>query len=60
MIVLTKCDLLDDELREAYADELTDSFPNTPHVMISAISEYNLQSLKDELWKVLAIENSIA
>ena len=60
MIVLSKCDLLDDELREAYAEEMNESFPNTPHTMISAISEYNLQTLKDELWKVLALENSIA
>ena len=60
MVVLSKCDLLDDELREAYAEEMKASFPHTPHTMISAISEYNLQSLKDELWKVLALENSIA
>ena len=42
------------------AEEMNESFPNTPHTMISAISEYNLQTLKDELWKVLALENSIA
>ena len=60
MVVLSKCDLLDDELREAYAEEMKASFPHTPHTMISAISEYNLQTLKDELWKVLALENSIA
>ena len=59
MIVLSKCDLLDDELREAYAQEMKENFPNTPHTMISSISEYNLQTLKDELWKVLALENSI-
>ena len=60
MIVLSKCDLLDDELREAYAQEMKENFPNTPHTMISSISEYNLQTLKDELWKVLVLENSIA
>ncbi len=55
MVVLSKCDLLDEELRNAYAEEMKESFPDTPHMMISSISEYNLQALKDELWKILSL-----
>ena len=60
MIVLTKCDLLDEELKEAYALEMKQSFSNIPHTMISSVSQFNLQALKDELWEVLTLENSIA
>jgi GTP-binding protein len=60
MIVLTKCDLLDEELKEAYALEMKQSFSNIPHTMISSVSQFNLQALKDELWEVLALENLIA
>ena len=60
MIVLTKCDLLDKELKEAYALEIKQSFSNIPHTMISSVSQFNLQALKDELWEVLALENLIA
>ena len=60
MIVLSKCDLLDKELKEAYALEMKQSFSNIPHTMISSVSQFNLQALKDELWEVLALENLIA
>lgn len=59
MIVLTKCDLLDAELKEAYSQEMKESFSNIPHQMISSVSQFNLQVLKDELWEVLALENSV-
>lgn len=58
MIVLSKCDLLDEELKEAYALEMKQSFSNIPHTMISSVSQLNLRALKDELWEVLALENS--
>ena len=58
MIVLSKCDLLDEELKEAYALEMKKSFSNITHTMISSVSQLNLQALKDELWEVLALENS--
>ncbi|MGB2501905.1 MAG: GTPase ObgE [Flavobacteriaceae bacterium] len=58
MIVLSKCDLLDEELKEAYALEMKQSFSNIPHTMISSVSQLNLQALKDKLWEVLALENS--
>lgn len=54
MVILSKSDLLDDELRNAYSKEMKEIFPNVPHMMISSITEYNLTLLKDELWKILS------
>ena len=53
MIVLSKADLLDDELKEEYAKEMKSLFKKTPHLIISSATQYNLSELKDALWKVL-------
>ena len=45
---------LDEELPEAIRSEL----PDVPSVFISAISGYNLQTLKDMLWEALQKENA--
>tara|TARA_B110000444_G_scaffold261522_1_gene314618 strand:+ start:6997 stop:8004 length:1008 start_codon:yes stop_codon:yes gene_type:complete len=52
-IALTKCDLLDDELREEFTLEMKNCFKNTPYFLISSISNKGLDSLKDGLWKLL-------
>ena len=51
---VTKSDLLDEELTEAIRSEL----PDVPSVFISAVSGYNLQTLKDMLWEALQKENA--
>ena len=53
MIVLSKADLLDDELKEEYAKEMKSLFKKTPHLIISSATQYHLTELKDALWKVL-------
>ena len=53
MIVLSKADLLDDELKEEYAIEMKSLFKKTPHLIISRTTQYHLIELKDALWKVL-------
>ncbi len=52
-VALTKADLLDDELRQAYQEELDETFGDIPHFMISSVSEYNLTRLKEGLWALL-------
>ena len=42
--------MLDDELKEAIAEELP---PNVPHVFISSVTQQGLSELKDELWQAL-------
>ena len=54
IIAISKSDMLDEELKEAIARELP---PNTPHIFISAVTNYHLQELKDLLWKTLNEEN---
>lgn len=53
MIVLSKCDMLDDELREAYAQEMKESFGEIPHGMISSVSQWGITELKDKLWELI-------
>ncbi len=53
MIVLSKCDLLDDELRAEYAVEMKEAFGDIPHQMISAVSQMGMIELKDALWQLI-------
>ena len=53
IVALTKCDLLDDELKEEYAQEIKKTFPAIPHCMISAVDQSGLLPLKDIIWKIL-------
>jgi GTP-binding protein len=53
MVVLSKADLLDDELRMEYSKELKIHFNGVPHLMISSAIQFQLVELKDELWKLL-------
>ena len=49
VLAITKSDMLDDELIGEIGSEL----PSVPHVFISSVTGYNIQELKDLLWKQL-------
>jgi GTP-binding protein len=53
MVVLSKADLLDDELKQEYQKEMDMIFKGLHHLMISSASNYQLTELKDVLWKLL-------
>jgi GTP-binding protein len=53
VVALSKCDLLDDELKEEYAEEMKKNFGAIPHCMISAVDQSGLLPLKDIIWKML-------
>lgn len=53
MIAISKADLLDDELKEAYVKEMKNCFGDIPHLMISSVSQYGLTTLKDQLWAMI-------
>ena len=53
MVVLSKADLLDDDLRVEYSKELKTHFNAVPYLMISSAIQFQLTELKDELWKLL-------
>ena len=50
IIAISKSDMLDDELKEAIAQELP---PDIPHLFISSVANQGLIELKDLLWKTL-------
>jgi GTP-binding protein len=50
VIAISKSDMLDDELKTAIAAEMP---KNIPHVFISSATGFQLQQLKDLLWKTL-------
>ena len=53
MIALSKCDLLDDELKAEYALEMKEAFGDIPHLMISSVSQMGMMELKDTLWRLI-------
>ncbi len=53
-LIVTKSDLLDEELEEMISADLQD----IPHMHISAVAQKGLDQLKDQLWKMMA-ENNI-
>lgn len=53
MIALSKCDLLDDELKQEYALEMKEVFGDIPHLMISSVSQMGMMELKDALWQLI-------
>lgn len=53
LIVISKCDMLDDELQAEMKAQLDQDFKGMEYMMISSISQQNLQQLKDRLWKML-------
>ena len=53
VVVLSKSDLLDDELKTEYQQEMEKNFGETSHCMISSVDQSGLTALKDILWKKL-------
>lgn len=61
VLAITKCDMLDDELRDALNQELSESLPHDlPRVFISAVAGTGLQELKDLLWREINDEENRA
>lgn len=51
VLAITKADLIDEELKEWISAELPEDLP---HIFISAVTNYNVQELKDMLWNVMS------
>jgi GTP-binding protein len=54
-VVISKCDMLDEELIEQMKEGLDEegAFNGAPYMFISSISQLNLIQLKDRLWSML-------
>lgn len=53
LIVVSKSDMLDEELKIELKAELDIAFKGIPYMFISSVAQQGLQELKDKLWKML-------
>ncbi|MGG5575777.1 GTPase ObgE [Myroides sp. C15-4] len=53
LLVITKSDMLDEELKVEMKEELDQSLEGVPYMFISAVANQGLQELKDRLWQML-------
>lgn len=53
MVVLSKADLLDEELLAEYTEEMKSTFKEIPHLIISSATQFHVTELKDMLWNQL-------
>ncbi|MCB0445137.1 MAG: GTPase ObgE, partial [Gelidibacter sp.] len=54
LIAISKCDMLDDELKAELKAELDKTLP-TPYLFISSVAQQGIAELKDTLWKMLNV-----
>ncbi|GAB1858606.1 GTPase ObgE [Flavobacteriaceae bacterium MHTCC 0001] len=52
LIAISKCDMLDDELKNELKTELDNSLP-IPYLFISSVAQQGITELKDKLWGLL-------
>lgn len=57
ILAISKCEMLDEELRIAISATLPE---NVPHLFISAIANQGIDKLKDALWRALTTEAASA
>jgi len=55
LVVISKSDMLDEELKTELKAQLDKEFKGTPYMFISSITNVGLGELKDKLWKMLNI-----
>ena len=56
IVVISKCDMLDDELKAELKTQLDIDFAGTPYMFISSVAQQGLSELKDKLWQMLNVE----
>lgn len=56
LVAISKCDMLDEELKAEMKKELDKQFKGIPYLFISSVAQQGLTELKDKLWKMLQVE----
>jgi GTP-binding protein len=56
LIVVSKSDMLDEELKAELKTQLDKEFGDTPYMFISSVAQQGLTELKDKLWQMLNVE----
>jgi GTP-binding protein len=59
IVVISKCDMLDDELKAELKTQLDKDFAGTPYLFISSVAQQGLSELKDKLWNMLNREDEL-
>ena len=57
LLVISKCDMLDDELQKEMKQQLDNDLKGLDYMFISSVAQQGLTELKDKLWKMLNVEN---
>jgi GTP-binding protein len=57
LVVISKCDMLDDELKAEMKQQLDVDFKGMPYLFISSVAQQGLTELKDKLWEMLNVED---
>jgi GTP-binding protein len=55
LVVVSKCDMLDEELQAELKIQLDKEFKGTDFMFISSVAQQGLTELKDKLWKMLNV-----
>ena len=55
LLVISKCDMLDDELQKEMKQQLDKELKGLDYMFISSVAQQGLTELKDKLWKMLNI-----
>jgi GTP-binding protein len=55
LVVVSKCDMLDEELQAELQIQLDKEFKGTDYMFISSVAQQGLTELKDKLWKMLNV-----
>lgn len=53
LLVISKCDMLDDELKAELRSQLEKELKGVPFLFISSVAQQGLTELKDKLWQML-------
>lgn len=53
LLAITKCDMLDDELKSELKEQLDAELDGVPYMFISSVANQGLVELKDKLWEML-------
>jgi GTP-binding protein len=55
LLVISKCDMLDDELQKEMKQQLDKELKGLDYMFISSVAQQGLTELKDKLWKMLNV-----
>ena len=55
LLVISKCDMLDDELQKEMKQQLDKELKGLDYLFISSVAQQGLIELKDKLWKMLNV-----